>query len=82
MNKIDFVKKLSKEKGVSYYKAYRAVNDVMDTIRVLLVSGEKIEIGGFGTFEVIYDLKGQQTPVFQGGRAFKRALNKRKTKSE
>lgn len=53
---------------------------VMDTIRLALMRGESIEIGGFGTFTVVTDLKGERIPVFKGGRAMKKVLNSTESK--
>ncbi len=75
MKKTEFVKAVTKRNGISNRQAYRAVNSVLDTMRVLLSEGEDIEIGGFGTFEVLTDLHGNRTPVFRSGKALKRVLN-------
>jgi nucleoid DNA-binding protein len=40
-----------------------------------LCEGKELEIGGFGTFSVVIDLKGERIPVFKGGRALKKVLN-------
>ena len=58
MNKTDFIKAVSERKGISSRRAYREVNDVMDTLRVILSSGDEVQLGGFGTFEVLTDLRG------------------------
>ena len=63
MNRKEFVTEVAKRKGISRQQAYRSVNAVMDTVRILLIEGEKIEIGGFGTFVVLTDLKGERIPV-------------------
>ena len=75
MKKTEFVKAVAKQNGISSRQAYRAVNSVLDTMRVLLSVGEEIEIGGFGTFEVLTDLRGNRTPFFRSGKALKRVLN-------
>jgi len=75
MKKTDFVKAVGKQSGISSRQAYCAVNSVMDTLRVMLSEGKDIEIGGFGTFEVLTDLRGNRTPVFRSGNALKRVLN-------
>lgn len=75
MNRAEFVNEVAKRKGVSHGNAYRSVNAVMDAIRLTLVRGESIEIGGFGTFTVVTDLKGERIPVFKGGRAMRKVLN-------
>lgn len=75
MKKTEFVKAVAKRNGISNRQAYRAVNSVLDTMRVLLSEGEDIEIGGFGTFEVLTDLRGNSIPVFRSGNALKRVFN-------
>ena len=75
MKKTEFVKAVAKRNGISNRQAYRAVNSVLDTMRVLLSEGEDIEIGGFGIFEVLKDLRGNSIPVFRSGKALKRVLN-------
>lgn len=75
MNRAEFVNEIAKCKKVSHGNAYRSVNAVMDTIRIALMRGEDIEIGGFGTFAVVTDLKGERIPVFKGGRAMRKVLN-------
>ena len=75
MNKNDFINEVAKRKGITSRKAYREVNDVMDTLRVILSSGEKVQLGGFGTFEVLTDLRGERIPAFKGSKVLKLALN-------
>lgn len=75
MNRKEFVREVSKRKGLSKMKAYRSVNAVMDTIRMALLNGDEVEIGGFGTFAVVTDLKGERIPAFKAGRAMKNIVN-------
>ena len=75
MNRDDFVKEIAKQKSMSSQQAYRAVNAVMDTLRIMLASGEPVEVGGFGTFDVLTDLEGEHIPVLKSGRALHRVLN-------
>ena len=75
MNKNDFINEAAKRKGITPRKAYREVNDVMDTLRVILSSGEAVQLGGFGTFEVLTDLRGERIPAFKGSKVLKLALN-------
>lgn len=75
MNRADFVKEIAKQKGISSQQAYRAVNAVMDTLRIMLASGEPVEVGGFGTFDVLTDLEGECYPVLKGGKTLNRILN-------
>ena len=37
----------------------------MDTIRILVMQGEEIKIGGFGTFDIVTDIRGERIPVFK-----------------
>lgn len=75
MNRSEFVKAIAKAKGISRTRAYQSVNAVMDTIRMALLNGDEVEIGGFGTFAVVTDLKGERIPVFKAGRALKSVMN-------
>lgn len=75
MNRTEFIKEIAKRKGISYEKAYTYVNSVMDTIRIVLMQNQEIEIGGFGTFDMVTDLKGNRMPVFHAGEALKRTIN-------
>ena len=75
MKKTEFVKAVAKKNGISSRQAYRAVNAVMDTLRVLLSEGEDIEIGGLGAFEILTDLRGNRTPVFRSAKVLDRVLN-------
>jgi nucleoid DNA-binding protein len=47
----------------------------MDTLRLGMMQGESVEIGGFGTFLVMTDLKGERIPTFSGGRTLRRVIN-------
>lgn len=81
MNKTSFINEVAKRKRTSSRRAYRAVNDVLDTLRVILSSGESVQIGGFGTFEILTEaeaapsIRGERIPVFKGGKTLKNVLN-------
>ena len=75
MNRKEFVRKVSKRKGLSRTRTYRSVNAVMDTIRMALLNSDEVESAGFGTFAVVTDLKGERIPVFKAGRALKNIVN-------
>lgn len=75
MNKASFINEVAKRKRTSSRRAYRAVNDVLDTLRIVLLQGEQVQLGGFGTFEVLTDIRGERIPVFKGGKALKKVLN-------
>lgn len=67
MDKNEFVDAVAMQKGISRGKAYRSVEAVMDTIRILVMQGEEIKIGGFGTFDIVTDIRGERIPVFKAG---------------
>ena len=75
MKKTEFVKAVARRNGISSRQAYRAVNSVMDTMRVLLSEGEEIEIGGFGTFSVLTGSSEMRYPFFVSSKALNRVLN-------
>ena len=50
MDKNEFIDAVAKQKGISRGKAYRSVEAVMDTIRILIMQGEEIKIGGLQYF--------------------------------
>ena len=75
MNRNESVREIAKAKGISRTRAYQSVNAVMDTIRMALLNGDEVEIGGFGTFAVVEDLKGERIPVFKAGKALKSVMN-------
>ena len=75
MNKTQFINEVAKRKGISTRRAGRDVNDVMDTLRVVLSKGESVQLGGLGTFEVLTDLRGDRIPVFKGSKVLKKAIN-------
>ncbi len=69
MNKNDFIKAVAERKDINTRKAYHEVNDVMDTLRVILSSGEDVQLGDpsragrFGTFEILTDLRGAYSRI-------------------
>ena len=82
MNKSDLIKALSKEMDLPIRKAEEIVDMVFDTMSKSLVSGDRIEIRGFGSFTVrqyrgIHGPEpqdrrkkgsgGKEASVFQGG---------------
>ncbi len=52
MNKLDLIKSLTKETGLPVRKVEAIVDTVFDTTYRSLVSGDRIEIRGFGSFAV------------------------------
>ena len=52
MNKSDLVKVLSKESNLPWRKAEEIVDKVFDTMTKALLLGDRIEIRGFGSFQI------------------------------
>ena len=69
-----FTQELARHKGISEEAAYRYVNAVMDTIRIVLTEGREIKIGNFGKFTVVTDLEGNKTAVLCAGKSLRQAL--------
>lgn len=46
MNRVEFVDEVAKRKGLSHDVAYRYVNGVMDTIRIVLLQMMKLKSEG------------------------------------
>ena len=75
MDTRDFTRALAKRKGISEQTAYRYINTVMDTIRMILADGEEIRIGSFGKFTVVTELNGNRTVLFCSGKSLKQTIN-------
>ena len=75
MDKKEFTQELARHKGISEEAAYRYVNAVMDTIRIVLTEGREIKIGSFGKFTVVTDIEGVKTPMLCPAKSFKAAVN-------
>ncbi|MBR3750829.1 MAG: HU family DNA-binding protein [Clostridia bacterium] len=52
MNKADLINALAEHNGISKKEAEKAVSGVLALITEALKSGDKVQIMGFGTFEV------------------------------
>ncbi len=52
MNKSELIDALSVQKGISCKKAEEIINILFDSMSTALISGERIEIRGFGSFVV------------------------------
>ena len=75
MDTKEFVKEIARHKGVTEETAYRYVNTVMDTIRIVLTEGREIKIGSFGKFTVVTDIEGNKTPMLCPAKSFRAAVN-------
>ena len=52
MNKSELIESLAFKRGLSFKKAEEIINTIFDTMTHTLVSGDRIEIRGFGSFVV------------------------------
>ena len=91
MNKTELINVVKEKTGLSKKDAEQAVNAVLDTVTEELVKGEKVQIVGFGTFEVRsrsarqgrdprtnkpITIATSKSPAFKAGKAFKEAVDK------
>lgn len=88
MNKTDLILAVSEKTGLAKKDADKAVNAVISTIMETLSKDEKVQIVGFGTFEVRnrserqgrdprtnspITIPASKVPAFKAGKAFKDA---------
>ena len=90
MNKTELIAAVAEKTDVKKSVAEKAVAAVIDTITEQLVAGEKVQIVGFGTFEVreraartgrdprtkeTIEIAASKAPAFEAGKALKDAVN-------
>ena len=90
MNKADLVAAVAAKAELSKKDAEKALNAVIDTIATALTEGEKIQLVGFGTFEVrareartgknprtgeAIKIAASKAPKFKAGKALKDTVN-------
>lgn len=91
MNKTELIAAVAEKAGLSKKAADAAVAAVLDTVTAELVKGEKVQLIGFGTFEVRARAEKQghnpktgesmtiaatKVPAFKAGKALKDAVAK------
>ena len=89
MNKTELVAAVAEQAGLSRKDAEAAVKAFTDVVADALKNGDKIQLVGFGTFEVseraaregrnpqtgeTMEIKASKTPKFKAGKAFKDAV--------
>jgi DNA-binding protein HU-beta len=89
MNKTELVKAVSEQAELTQKDAAKAVDALIDTISNTLAEGEKIQLIGFGTFEVRersarkgrnpqtgeeIDIAASKVPAFKPGKELKEAV--------
>ncbi len=92
MNKSELIAAITESTGFTKKDAEKALNSVVDVITNALTKGEKVQIVGFGSFEVKdrpervarnpqapeqeITIPASKAPVFKAGKSLKEAVNK------
>ena len=89
MTKTDLIAAVAAKSGLTKKDAEKAVSAVLETVTETLVSGEKVALVGFGTFEVreraaregknpatgeVISIAASKVPAFKAGKALKDAI--------
>ena len=90
MNKTELVANVAEKAGLSKKVAEQALSAVIESVEEALVEGDKVQLIGFGTFEVKdraartgrnpqtgkeIKIAASRNPVFKAGKALKDAVN-------
>ena len=91
MNKTELIAAAAQNAGVTKKDAERVVNAAIDAITAALVKGDKVQVSGFGIFEVrdreartgrnprtkeTVEIPASRTPAFKASKALKDAVKK------
>lgn len=92
MNKSELVASMAEKGNLTKKDAEIALNAFMKSVEEALVKGEKVQLVGFGTFEVrkrkaregrnprnpkeVIKIPASSAPVFKAGKTLKEAVNK------
>ena len=89
MNKVELIAAVAEKAGLSKKDAEKAVVAVVSSIEGALANGDKVQLIGFGTFEVreraartgrnpqtkeTIEIAASKQPVFKAGQALKNAI--------
>ena len=92
MNKTELVAAMAEQTNLSKKDAEAALKAFIDVVSEELKKGEKVQLVGFGTFEVseraaregrnpqtgeTMEIKASKTPKFKAGKALKELVNKK-----
>ena len=90
MNKTELVANVAEKAGLSKKDAEKALSAVIESVEEALVEGDKVQLIGFGTFEVKdraartgrnpqtgkeIKIAASRNPVFKAGKALEDAVN-------
>ncbi|MDO5302186.1 MAG: HU family DNA-binding protein [Tissierellia bacterium] len=92
MNKSELVARIAEESNISKKEAESALNAFLNAVEEALQDGDKVQLVGFGTFEVrdrkaregrnprnpeeVIKIPASKAPVFRAGKALKESVNK------
>ncbi len=91
MNKTELIAAASEKAGISKKDAERVFNAAVDTITAALCAGERVQVSGFGIFEVkdrkarmgrnphtkqTIEIPATKLPVFKASKALKDTVSK------
>ena len=92
MNKSELISKIAEKSNLSKKDAENALNAFLSTIEESLAKDERVQLVGFGTFEVrgrkaregrnprnpeeVIKIPASKAPVFRAGKALKESVNK------
>lgn len=92
MNKSELVAAISEKSGLTKKDSELALNAFMESVETVLQDGGKVQLVGFGTFDVrerkartgrnprnpeeTIDIPASKAPVFKAGKALKEIVNK------
>ena len=97
MNKADLVAKVAEKSGVTKKDAEKAVAGICAAVQEALAAGDKVQVLGFGTFEVKeraartgrnpqtgeeLQIAASKNPSFKPGKALKEAVNVKPAKGK
>jgi DNA-binding protein HU-beta len=91
MNKAELIAAVAEKAGLSKKDGERAVNAMLDTVIETVEAGEKVQLVGFGVFDIKHrdarigrnpktkeeiKIPASRVPVFKAGKAFKDVVDK------
>ncbi len=91
MNKTDLISVMAEKSGLTKKDSEKALNSFIEAVEEALVKGEKVQLVGFGTFEVRersarkgrnpqtgeeIDIPAASVPAFKAGKALRESINK------
>lgn len=92
MNKQDLVAQIAEKSELTKKDSEAALNALIESVQEALADGDKVQLVGFGTFEVrhrkaregrnprnpeeIIKIPASKAPVFKAGKSLKEAVNK------